>query len=177
MRNLDSPLSARLFETYETKKYIVLVLEYLEGGELPIPIKSEVIWSQEQLRLLMRNLILALRYVHENRIMHRDIKPENILMRGDPKDCDLVLIDYGLAEFTDKNYMILEKCGTPGFIAPEIFIFDEDYGGYGSKCDIFSAGVIFYLLLTGEFLFEGKNGREVLKNNKTCRINFKSLQD
>ena len=95
-------------------------------------------------------MISALSHMHLKHIMHRDLKPENILCRSKDKHYDLVLADFGLATFRDEPNMLFKRCGTPGFVAPEILLYDEDNEMYDCACDIFSAGVIFYLLLTGK---------------------------
>ena len=82
--------------------------------------------------------------------MHRDLKPENILFRSKDKHYDLVLADFGLATFRDEPNMLFKRCGTRVFVAPEILLYDENDKMYECACDIFSAGVFFYLLLTGK---------------------------
>ena len=81
-------------------------------------------------------------------IIHRDLKPENLLLRTREGE-DLVLADFGLATFINikQDDILFKRCGTPGFVAPEILAYKEGDSFYDQKCDIFSAGVIFYLLL------------------------------
>ena len=89
--------------------------------------------------------------------MHRDIKPENIMVRGIKKgetSADLALIDFGFAEFCDKPEYLLNKCGSPGFLAPEIINMKEKTH-IEPICDIFSAGSTFYTMLTKKLLFNG----------------------
>ena len=87
--------------------------------------------------------------------MHRDLKPSNILLKSKNNDIDIVIADFGLATFLERK-PIFRKCGTPGYVAPEILNCSSGDQLYNEKCDIFSAGVIFYLLITGKSIF-GKN--------------------
>lgn len=104
--------------------------------------------------------------------MHRDIKPENILLR---KDLEPVLVDFGLATLAESDDYIFYRCGTPGYVAPEVTTLQK-----GQKidpvCDIFSAGVILHILLTARPLFAGKTFEEVYENNKKMNFDLDSSE-
>lgn len=99
--------------------------------------------------------------------MHRDIKPENILIK-DEVFFDLKLADFGLSEIMGKKENLFTRCGTPGYVAPEVL---EDKK-YDFKCDVFSCGVILYILLTGCSPFYGKNYQEILSRNRKCDVSY-----
>ncbi len=103
--------------------------------------------------------------------MHRDLKPENLLLKNKYDDSHIVIADFGLATFLDEQ-ILFKRCGTPGFVAPEVLSYNDGDEFYDVKCDVFSAGIIFYILLTGVAPFQGKDYKEVLKANKNCTINF-----
>ena len=98
--------------------------------------------------------------------MHRDLKPENLLFRYKDSYSTLQIVDYGLASFSDRTPYIFPKCGTPGFVAPEIANLSDKLSKYSEVCDVFSIGCIFHILLMGESIFPGKKFNEVLKKNK-----------
>jgi len=103
--------------------------------------------------------------------MHRDLKPENIVFTNNNSSYDIKIIDFGLASLINEEKYLYQRCGTPGFVAPEIIKL-KDGKRYNEKCDIFSVGVIFYILLIGKQPFKSSNYRKVLKLNKDCKVNF-----
>jgi serine/threonine protein kinase len=169
MRTLSHPNIVELLEVYENEKYLYLVLELLSGGELFEKIASKNTFTLRQTQEVMKCLLLALDYLHANKIMHRDLKPENLLLIDDADEMKIKVADFGLCTYVspDFNYEF-KRCGTPGFVAPEVLLDQK----YTEKVDIFSAGVIFYMLLTGKSPFDDKHYKAVLKKNKDCNINF-----
>merc|ERR1711939_277858 len=108
----------------------------------------------------MTSLLSGLKSMHSKNIMHRDLKPENILFRKEFK-YDVVLADLGLATKSDIDEYLYVRCGTPGFVAPEVVNIKDLKATYDPICDIYSAGIIFHILLTGKSPFGGKNYNEV----------------
>lgn len=110
--------------------------------------------------------------------MHRDLKPENMILKekvqkGKLEQCNLKVVDFGLATRYDAKEYLFKRCGTPGFVAPEVINAPSNENiHYDAKCDVFSAGIIFFLLLTGKSPFEGKSFQEILNKNKKCVIDF-----
>ena len=91
-------------------------------------------------------------YIHSKGIIHRDLKLENIILKGPNSYKDLRIIDFGLSYIKGEKKMLFEICGTPGYIAPEIINLKKKRM-YDEKCDIYSLGIILYMLLTGESVF------------------------
>lgn len=138
-----------LYEVFESQNSIYLVLDLLRGGELLQSLKKERSFLGEVDRaIIMKNLLLGLSHIHEKGVMHRDLKPENIMLREPNSFNDIVIVDFGLSSRTniDAKNMLFKKCGTPGFVAPEVFECKDNRTCYNEKCDVFSAGVIFYIL-------------------------------
>jgi serine/threonine protein kinase len=134
----------RLYEVYESRGSVYLVLEMLRGGELMEKISKMGSYDEQDAKMILGNILKALRYLHNKKIMHRDLKPENILLKyEDDKANDIKIVDFGLATRWDIDEYIYSRCGTPGFVAPEVF---TATGRYEPVCDVFSAGCIFFLL-------------------------------
>jgi serine/threonine protein kinase len=98
-------------------------------------------YAEEDAAVLISKLLVGLVYLHSMNVMHRDIKPENLILKEED-GFDLKLADFGLAEYVNQKQHLFKRCGTPGYVAPEIL----DDMPYDTKVDIFSAGVILYIL-------------------------------
>lgn len=160
LRALDHENVIQLYETYETSKYIHLLLPYLSGGELFERIKSKGLYRESDAQPVMRNFVRALEYLHAKKIVHRDLKPENLLLTSKQNCTDLQIADFGLATVMDCDKLYL-RCGSPGYVAPELL----QEKGYNCMADMFSCGVIFYIILTGRPLFKGNTPEEILEKN------------
>lgn len=148
MRCLSHENIIQLYEVYETEKSIYLVLELIQGKALQDVLKKPTFretYSEVKVTNLIRSLLDALAYLAEKGIMHRDLKPDNILLDKNDK---LKVVDFGLATFINLETYIFKKCGTPGYIAPEVFKYDEKNPAtsYDDRCDVFSAGCIFFYM-------------------------------
>ena len=143
----------------------------MKGKELLKGIQKKKNLDEKTILNIIHNLLLGLKHLHSKGIMHRDLKLENILMRSKDNVEDIVIVDFGLASFVDQKNLLYRRCGTPGFVAPEIIVLNKNER-YNEKCDIFSIGVIFYFLLKGHSPFACENKKDILKLNQLCEINF-----
>lgn len=109
--------------------------------------------------------------MHSKKIMHRDLKPENILFRTQGT-FECVIADFGLAQFSDEPEYLFVRCGTPGYVAPEVINIKDMKTKYEPICDMFSLGLIFHILLLGVSAFPGKTYNEVLAQNRASNITF-----
>ena len=108
----------------------------------------------------------------KNNVVHRDLKPENLILSYKENDYDIRIADYGLATFvSSKDELLKLRCGSPGYIAPEILGDD----GYRISADIYSIGVIMYFLLTGRPVFRGFNINEMLAKNKKAEVEYPDI--
>jgi serine/threonine protein kinase len=177
MRSLDHGNVIKLYEVYETEKSIYLVLELIQGKSMQellkkTPFREE--YSENKLIIMIRSILDALAYLASKGIMHRDLKPDNILL---DKDSKVKIADFGLATFIDVPEYIFKKCGTPGYIAPEVFKYDHKNTStnYDDVCDVFSAGAILYFILFGVAFFEGPNASEILRANRKFTGDFTAI--
>lgn len=111
--------------------------------------------------------------MHARRVMHRDLKPENILLRKEG-DFDCVIADFGLSTWADEPEYLFVRCGTPGYVAPEIVNLKDLKAKCDPICDVFSLGIIFHIMLMGKSPFPGKTYNEVLSQNRACNFHFES---
>jgi calcium-dependent protein kinase len=139
-------------------------MEKCNGGELfdriIIHIQSNKMYTEKDAAKIFQQLISAIVYCHDNGIVHRDLKPENLLYinEGDEINNPIKVIDFGLSRNFDPKSKMNTKVGTAYYVAPEVL-----EGNYTEKCDVWSAGVILYILLSGEPPFNGANDREIYK--------------
>mmetsp|Transcript_31339 Transcript_31339/g.54395 ORF Transcript_31339/g.54395 Transcript_31339/m.54395 type:complete len:529 (-) Transcript_31339:259-1845(-) len=167
MRSLDHPNILRIERVYEEDDKIYLVLEYIEGGDLFAKIIAAEKFSERYSAVLARKMLVALAYMHERNIIHRDLKLENIMMTSMEEESDIKIADFGFsAEMTTDNMAVF--CGSPGYVAPEIL----NKQPYDAKADVYSAGIILYIILSGNSPFFGRNVEETLAKNREGRIRF-----
>ncbi|CAD8059761.1 unnamed protein product [Paramecium sonneborni] len=167
----------KLEEVYEGENTFYLILEYLKGSSLhDIITKGILQLGWDEIKSIMKVLLTAVEYMHSQNIMHRDLKPENIMFKNSQELIGgLRIVDFGLATYTTINNYPFPKCGTPGYVAPEIANMKDLSLKYDKICDIFSIGCIFYKLITSKDLFPGSDYHEILKLNKKCMINLDTL--
>ena len=148
MRVLDHDNIIKFHEVHETEKSIYLVMELIQGKPLQDVLRKPTFvedHSEAQIMNMFESMLDALNYIASLGMMHRDLKPANILVERGGK---IKIIDFGLATYVNASDYIFKKCGTPGYIAPEVFNYDAKSPStfYNESCDIFSAGCIFYFL-------------------------------
>ena len=167
-RKLDHPNIVKLFKVFEDREFVYLVMEYVKEGNLFKRISSAPDMSEREVMIFCQNLFRTLEYIHGCGIIHRDLKPENILLQCRDSICSFKIADFGLACYIKDHER--SCCGSPGYIAPEML----KGAPYNSKADIFSAGVISFILLTGFTPFGGSNTKETISKNLKCKIQFTS---
>jgi len=146
MRRIDHPTIVKLYDVFETEDKVYLVMELLTGGELFDRIVDVGHFSEKDAVEMTHKLVSAVMYMHEQGVVHRDLKPENMLMTDESKEAAVKITDFGLSKITDGHSALMKTpCGTPGYIAPEVL----HMKGYGREVDMWSIGVIVYILLCG----------------------------
>jgi len=146
MGMVSHPNVIKLFEIYDEPKKMNLVMELVTGGELFDRIVSLGQYTEQDAAVVMQTLCEALGYLHNLNVVHRDLKPENILLASPAADAPIKVADFGLARMIAKEDMMKTACGTPGYVAPEVL---QNKGYSSGAVDLWSAGVILYILLCG----------------------------
>lgn len=145
MHKINHPNCVRLYEMFESKKSVYMVLELLTGGELFDRVISKGSFSEKEASDLIGALAGALQYLHGIGVVHRDLKPENLIYTNTKADSAIKITDFGLAKFAQASKTMNTACGTPGYVAPEVLKNEP----YGPPVDLWSLGVILYILLCG----------------------------
>jgi calcium-dependent protein kinase len=157
LKNLIHPNIVRLYEVYEDKNSIFLVTELCDGRELFDEIIARGRFIEQEAAIVTKQMLQAIAYCHENNVAHRDLKPENILIDYKSKG-SIKVIDFGTSHVFQKEANVMHQMyGTAYYIAPEVLA-----GAYTEKCDVWSIGVILYVMLSGKPPFNGRNDREIL---------------
>jgi calcium-dependent protein kinase len=162
MKMLDHPGVIRLIETFEEKRRLYLVMELCVGGDLYSRTYNEVAAKN-----VAKKLLSAIAYCHSRSIIHRDLKFENILYVNNELDSELKIIDFGLSRVCDQSDVIKKAVGTIYSMAPEVL-----EGRYSHQADLWSIGVILYMLMAGRLPFEGEDEKEVRQKIIAAEIDF-----
>lgn len=170
-----------LLEVHETKNSVYLLMEYLEGGSLHEMINEPEILPKNTVVTIAQGLINALVQLKDCQMHHRDIKPANIMLRKRENIMpeDVVLIDFGLAALETDSKLLFKRCGTPGYIAPELIALKElSKFSIPEKADIYALGVTLYCLCTKKPLFDKEqySQEKILKENLRSRIIFPKVR-
>ena len=158
-----------LKENFETGDKFYMVMEVCRGGELFDRIVAEEHYSEKKAAHVVRAVASALHFIHQHNIVHRDLKPENLLYKEVDTE-EIKLADFGLAHILEPQTALTTACGTPGYVAPEILMGH----GYDKEVDLWSLGVITYILLCGFPPFYDDNQSELFNTIRKGRYHYPS---
>ncbi|KAJ3073074.1 Serine/threonine-protein kinase par-1 [Podochytrium sp. JEL0797] len=165
MKMLNHPNIVKLYEVIETKYTVFLVMEYASGGELYDYLVVHGKMKEKEARIKFRQILSAVSYCHKKRVIHRDLKAENLLLDA---NLDIKIADFGFSNHFDPEGKLETFCGSPPYAAPELF---QGRRYVGPEVDIWSLGVILYVLTTGCLPFDGKNLQEMRES--VCRGKYR----
>ena len=157
----------KLYETFETQRHIMLVMELCAGGDLLNFVRKRKKCDEPLAKVLFKQIIEGIGYIHSKSILHRDIKLDNILLDGKG---NVKIADFGVSKTVKQGETMYEQSGTPAYIAPEI-IRNEGYRGF--KADLWSAGVVLFALLFGTVPFKANNMKDLHQQILQARYNMK----
>jgi calcium-dependent protein kinase len=167
LKTMDHPNILRIFEFYEDEDSFYLVTEYLTGGELFDFIIQKKQLNEVMAASFMKQLLGAINYCHRNNIVHRDLKPENLIRESTHEASAIKVIDFGESTLLLPGERLNSMLGTAYYIAPEVLRYD-----YNEKCDIWSCGVILFILLSGTPPFSGRSDAEILGKVRLGKYSF-----
>ena len=156
MKNLRHNSIVKILETIETDNYILIIMENISGGDLLSFVKKRTKLPEKTARIIFKQLITTLKFIHSKGIIHRDIKLDNILI---DLNNNIKICDFGVGKNYKKNEKLKDQCGTPAYIAPEILNNNDGY--YGPPVDIWSSGVVLYAMLSGNVPFKANNIKDL----------------
>jgi len=171
---MSHPNIIKLYDVYDGEGAMCfLVMEYAEGGELFDRIIAKEYYTEAEAKIVVRVVAKVLRYCHAEGVTHRDLKPENLLYADETENAVIKIADFGFAKLVTEETNMSTMCGTPGYYAPEIV----RKLPYDSKCDIWSLGVIAYILLCGFPPFYDENQVEEMRKVRVSGTTMPVLID
>ena len=173
LMKMDHPNIIKLYDVFESQNSLYLIMEECYGGELFDRILKRIennsMYTEKEACEIIRQVMGAIEYCHNQGIAHRDLKPENLLYlkEGPEENNPLKIIDFGLSQDLNIKKILSSKVGTAYYVSPEIL-----QGKYSEKCDVWSAGVILYVLLSGEPPFNGPSDSVIYSKIKQFKFAF-----
>lgn len=165
-----NPWVIKLHEVYETATEMILVLEYAAGGEIfnQCVAEREEAFKEKDVQRLMRQILKGVSFLHRHNVVHLDLKPQNVLLTSDRPLGDIKIVDFGLSRVVNNNEELREIMGTPEYVAPEIL----SYEPISTATDMWSIGVLAYVMLTGTSPFLGDDKQHTFLNISQLNVSY-----
>ncbi|XP_073206908.1 calcium/calmodulin-dependent protein kinase type 1 isoform X2 [Lepidochelys kempii] len=167
---IKHPNIVALDDIYESGGHLYLIMQLVSGGELFDRIVEKGFYTERDASQLIRQILDAVRYLHDMGIVHRDLKPENLLYYSPDPDSKIMISDFGLSKIEGSGSVMSTACGTPGYVAPEVLAQKP----YSKAVDCWSIGVIAYILLCGYPPFYDENDAKLFEQILRAEYEFDS---
>jgi len=158
----------KLHEIYEDETRVFIVMELVSGSELFDRIVDKGFYNEKYSKNIVRQILSAVAYLHEQGIAHRDLKPENLLCSGEGDDEVVKIADFGLSKIFNEEDKLVTSCGTPGYVAPEVLLCES----YDKGVDMWGIGIITYVLLAGYPPFYADEDTAMFERIMNCDYDF-----
>jgi calcium/calmodulin-dependent protein kinase I len=170
MKQVDHVNILKLIEIYEDDEKVYIVMELVEGSELFDRIVDKGYYSEKSTVLIVKQILNAVKYLHQQGIAHRDLKPENLLCSGEGVNEVVKIADFGLSKIFagEKGEELQTSCGTPGYVAPEVLMSEH----YDKSVDMWGIGIITYILLAGYPPFYADNDTQLFEKIMNADYDF-----
>lgn len=168
MQLVNHPHVIHLKNVFEHREEIFIVMGLVMGGDLFQRISVYKRFDEDTTRTIVYRLLETVQHLHSYGIVHRDIKPENIMMTYEDRNDHIQVADFGLSKFTTPTEIMDMACGTLAYVAPEVL----QLKGYSKKVDVWSIGVVMYILLRGRLPFDGFKKKDVIEKAKRGDLKF-----
>ncbi|XP_074916040.1 serine/threonine-protein kinase Chk2 isoform X1 [Chelonoidis abingdonii] len=165
LKKINHPCLIKIKNFFDAEDYYI-VLELMEGGELYDRVSRSTRMKEATCKLYFYQMLLAVKYLHENGIIHRDLKPENVLLSSSEETCLIKITDFGQSKILGESSLMKTLCGTPTYLAPEV-LSSLGTAGYSRAVDCWSLGVILFVCLCGYPPFNEQNTQLSLKDQIT----------
>jgi calcium-dependent protein kinase len=170
VKQLDHPNIIKFFEIFEETKRILIVQEKCKGEELFEVLLKKKNFSESQACFIIKEIFSVLAYLHDKGFVHRDLKPENVLIEDNSEGVSVKVVNFLSAARIFNDSALSGLVGTAYYVAPEVI-----QGLYGEKCDLWSAGVILFMLLSGYPPFDGHSDKDILEKVLLSKPNYSEM--
>jgi len=168
MKRVNHNNILKLHEIYEDETTVFIVMELVKGSELFDRIVDKGYYNERYSRNIIKQILSAVAYLHEQGIAHRDLKPENLLCSGEGENEVVKIADFGLSKIFNEEDKLVTSCGTPGYVAPEVLLCES----YDKGVDMWGIGIITYVLLAGYPPFYADDDTAMFERIMNCDYDF-----